>query len=269
MRLDRRDELLKFNAWRDGVVYLLLMVWGVLLSGGGLFAEENKKESSIVIKAISEEAIKAMAAAKKGAAAGVVGNVYQRICMNCHGDEGQGNLQLRTPSIAGLPDWYVMAQLEKFKNRLRGAHEKDLTGAQMNAIAMSLSEQQMQDAAEIITKMPLIATQNTLKGDAAKGMYIYMDFCMACHRYNGSGEVALRSGQLVGLQDWYMLGQLEKFRAGIRGADRKDEDGMRMRESASRLRDKDLANVLAYIAQLAGQYVGELNTAAGKAVGGK
>ncbi|MCF6313881.1 MAG: cytochrome c [Verrucomicrobiales bacterium] len=269
MRLNRRREALKSDTCcRCGVCWLL-MVLGMCLSGAGLFAQEGKKEDVLAIKQISEEAVKAMAAAKKGAAAGGSGDVYQRICMNCHGDKGQGNVQLRTPSIAGLPDWYIMAQLKKFKSRLRGAHEKDLTGAQMHAIAMSLSEDQMKSAAEIITRMPLIATQNTLKGDAAKGMYIYMDFCMACHRYNGSGEVALRSGQLVGLQDWYMLGQLEKFRAGIRGADRKDEDGMRMRESASRLRDKDLANVLAYIAQLAQQYVGELNAAAGKTTGGK
>ncbi len=230
-----------------------------------LVAQDGKKADAAALKAIADAAVKSMQAAKtgKGGAAGD-GNVYQRICQNCHGDKGQGNVQLRTPSIAGLPDWYVMAQLGKFRNRLRGAHEKDLTGAQMHAIALSLNDEQMKEAAAVIMKMPLHATQNTLKGDASKGLYVYMDQCMECHRYNGSGEVAFRSGQLVGLQDWYMLGQLEKFRSGIRGTDRKDEDGTRMREIASRLRDKDLANVLAYIAQLAEQYVGELNAAAGK-----
>ncbi|MFK5924062.1 MAG: c-type cytochrome [Verrucomicrobiota bacterium] len=228
-------------------------------------AQEGKKEDAAALKAIADAAVKSMQAAKADKGAAGAGNVYQRICLNCHGDKGQGNAQLRTPSIAGLPDWYVMAQLGKFRNRLRGAHEKDLTGAQMHAIALSLNDEQMKEAAAVIMKMPLHATQNTLKGDAAKGMYVYMDQCMECHRYNGSGEVAFRSGQLVGLQDWYMLGQLEKFRSGIRGTDRKDEDGTRMREIASRLRDKDLANVLAYIAQLAEQYVGELNTAIGKA----
>ena len=158
----------------------------------------------------------------------------------------------------------MIAQLEKFRSRLRGAHEKDLSGAQMQAIAMSLNEGQMKEAAAEIAKMPLHATRNTLNGDAQKGMNVYYDQCMACHRYNGSGEVAIRSGQLVGLQDWYMLGQLEKFRAGIRGADRKDEDGIRMQEIANRLRDQDLADVLAYVAQLAEQYVGELNATAGK-----
>ncbi len=228
-------------------------------------AQESQKADSTALKAIADAATKAVKAAKAGQEGDkAAGNVYQRICLACHGDKGQGNLQLRTPSIAGLPDWYVISQLKKFRGRLRGGHEKDLTGIQMHAIAISLNEEQMKEAAAVIAKMPLHATKNTLKGDAAKGMYVYMDQCMECHRYNGSGEVAFRSGQLVGLQDWYMLGQLEKFRKGIRGTDRKDEDGLRMREIASRLRDKDLADVLAYVAQLAEQYVGELNAASGK-----
>lgn len=252
------------NLLRVGFKVALVASMVIFVHQSGL-AQEKSKGGLVVDKVISDEAIKAVAAAKAGQQGNAAaGNVYQQICLACHGDKGQGNLQLKSPSIAGLPDWYVIAQLKKFKSRLRGGHEKDLTGGQMQAIAMSLSEEQMKAAAATITKMPLHATKNTIKGDAAKGMYIYMDFCMACHRYNGSGEVALRSGQLVGLQDWYMLGQLEKFRAGIRGTDRKDEDGLRMRESASRLREKDMADVLAYVAQLAEQYVDELNAAAGK-----
>jgi len=224
-----------------------------------------KEEDPAALKAIADATAKAVEAAKAAKGGdGTAGTVYQGVCMACHGDKGQGNQQLRTPSIAGLPDWYVMAQLGKFRNRLRGTHEKDTSGAQMQAIAMSLDEGQMKEAAAEIAKMPLHATVNTLEGDAQKGMSVYNDHCMACHRYNGSGEVAFRSGQLVGLQDWYMLGQLEKFRAGIRGADRKDEDGVRMQEIASRLRDQDLADVLAYVAQLAEQYVDELNAAMDK-----
>lgn len=226
---------------------------------------QNKEPDTATLKAIADAVAIAVKTAKsEQGEGGEGGNVYQKICLNCHGDKGQGSEQLRSPSIAGLPDWYVISQLKKFRGRLRGGHEKDLTGSQMHAVAMSLDEKQMKEAASVIAQMPLHATQNTLKGNAAKGMYIYMDYCMSCHRYNGSGEIAFRSGQLVGLQDWYMLGQLEKFRSGIRGTDRKDEDGTRMREIAGRLRDRDLANVLAYIAQLAGQYVGELNAAAGK-----
>ncbi|NOY00762.1 MAG: c-type cytochrome [Verrucomicrobia bacterium] len=251
----------------DGKLIRLIIVVMVLNVGicSPAFSQENQKTDPTGLKAITAAATKAVKAAKAGQEGDKAeGNVYQRICLACHGDKGQGNLQLRTPSIAGLPDWYVISQLKKFRGRLRGGHEKDLTGIQMHAIAVSLNEEQMKEAAALIAKMPLHATKNTLKGDAAKGMYVYLDQCMECHRYNGSGEVAFRSGQLVGLQDWYMLGQLEKFRRGIRGTDRKDEDGLRMREIASRLRDKDLADVLAYVAQLAEQYVGELNAASGK-----
>lgn len=245
------------NSIRVSIIVILL---ASLFSSVG-FSQENKATDPATLKAIADAAVIAVKTAKSNDGGG---NIYQRVCLACHGDKGQGNPQLRTPSIAGLPDWYVMAQLVKFRSRLRGGHEKDLTGIQMHAIAMSLNEAQMKEAAVVIAKMPLHATKNTLKGDAAKGMFVYMDQCMACHRYNGSGEVAFRSGQLVGLQDWYMLSQLEKFRSGVRGSDRKDEDGLRMREIASRLNDRDLTDVLAYVAQLAEQYVGELNAAAGK-----
>ena len=33
------------------------------------------------------------------------------ICASCHGKNGQGNISLNSPKIAGLPDWYVEKQL--------------------------------------------------------------------------------------------------------------------------------------------------------------
>ena len=44
------------------------------------------------------------------------------LCTACHGAQGQGNPELKAPSIAGLPDWYVKNQLEKFRAGTRGAH---------------------------------------------------------------------------------------------------------------------------------------------------
>ena len=34
-----------------------------------------------------------------------------KTCIPCHGADGGGNLALRTPDIAGLPDWYLRAEL--------------------------------------------------------------------------------------------------------------------------------------------------------------
>jgi len=41
-------------------------------------------------------------------------------CIACHGESDQGNKELEAPSIAGLDDWYISRQLEKFKSGHRG-----------------------------------------------------------------------------------------------------------------------------------------------------
>ena len=46
---------------------------------------------------------------------------FANLCAACHGVCGEGNLALRTPSIAGLPEWYVRQELEKFRSGQRGS----------------------------------------------------------------------------------------------------------------------------------------------------
>jgi cytochrome c553 len=74
-------------------------------------------------------------------------------CMACHGVDGSGNKALNAPSLIGHPDWYMFAQLKKFKSGVRGTDAKDLTGPAMRAIAMTLpDEQAMKDVvAHILT----------------------------------------------------------------------------------------------------------------------
>ena len=43
------------------------------------------------------------------------------ICMACHGPEGEGNATIPAPRLAGLPDWYVSAQLKRFRDGTRGS----------------------------------------------------------------------------------------------------------------------------------------------------
>src|SRR5436309_10847083 len=49
-------------------------------------------------------------------------------CQPCHGMHGAGSLALRAPAIAGLPEWYVSAELTKFQGNIRGAHPDDNEG---------------------------------------------------------------------------------------------------------------------------------------------
>ena len=63
-------------------------------------------------------------------------------CLACHADKGQGNELLKSPSLQHLQDWYMLAQLKKFKEGIRGANPKDITGMQMRPMAMILADEQ-------------------------------------------------------------------------------------------------------------------------------
>lgn len=179
---------------------------------------------------------------------------FGTVCAACHGLRGEGNLTLRTPSIAGLPEWYVTLQLKKFRTDQRGADPLDPDGQRMHAVARTLSPDDISNLATTIAAMPRHPTQNTLGGDAARGKPFYDDYCGACHRYNGSGELAFNSAPLTGLQDWYLMAQIAKFRAGIRGGTARDEDGAKMHVVANDLTEAQFRDVVAYIAQLAERY---------------
>jgi cytochrome c553 len=173
------------------------------------------------------------------------------VCAACHGLRGEGNVVLRTPSIAGLPEWYVTLQLGKFRANQRGVDPLDADGQRMHAVARTLSPDDISTLATTVTAMERHPTRNTLGGDATRGKPLYEDYCTACHRYNGSGELAFNSAPLTGLQDWYLMAQVAKFRAGIRGAAPSDEDGPKMHVVANDLTDAHFRDVMAYIAELA------------------
>ena len=59
-------------------------------------------------------------------------------CHICHGDNGEGRWGTNAPKLAGMSDWYLKRQLEYFKARVRGGHEGDIYGDQMNMVANSL-----------------------------------------------------------------------------------------------------------------------------------
>ena len=57
-------------------------------------------------------------------------------CAPCHGDMGEGNADIDAPAIAGLPQWYLEAQLESFKAGFRGKHVDDLPALRMRPMAI-------------------------------------------------------------------------------------------------------------------------------------
>lgn len=189
------------------------------------------------------------------AAPGDASPLFEKVCSTCHGKKGEGNHELKAPSIAGQPEWYTIAQIGKFRSDMRGIDPEDVPGTQMHAIALTLDEDAARKVAAFIKQLPRIPTTNTLKGDPDKGRILYEENCMECHRYNGSGELAFKSPALVAYQDWYIVAQLKKFRAGTRGTHPKDVEGAKMHKVTGYLESEDdFAHIAAFIAFLAEKY---------------
>lgn len=182
---------------------------------------------------------------------GQMTTLYQNVCATCHGAAGEGKAELKAPSIAGLPDWYVRGQLESFRADRRGTHEKDAEGQMMRAVSKVLTETQMRAMARHVAGMPRVTPAPTIAADVTTGRELYTERCMECHRYNAEGELFFSSPPLVGLQDWYLASQIRKYQQGIRGVHPKDVNGQKMVFSSGFVESEELLHSLvAYLVDL-------------------
>lgn len=172
-----------------------------------------------------------------------------QLCSQCHGDQGQGQQQYSAPSIAGLPQWYVEAQLRKFKSGARGTHPADITGMQMRPMTLSFhNEADLKTIAAYVSSMQRPSTQPVLKGGNASRGQAHYATCTACHQADGSGNEQLKAPPLKHASDWYMFEQLKKFKHGYRGTNAKDVEGALMRPMAVALPDEQaMKDVIAHI----------------------
>ena len=69
-----------------------------------------------------------------------VGKQLYAVCTACHGGSGEGNEALNAPRLSQQHDWYTVRQLQNYKAGIRGAHPKDIYGAQMRPMAAILAD---------------------------------------------------------------------------------------------------------------------------------
>ncbi|MGQ0383785.1 MAG: c-type cytochrome, partial [Gammaproteobacteria bacterium] len=81
-------------------------------------------------------------------------------CAACHGRQGQGIWALNAPRLAEMSDWYMVRQLQNFKQGIRGAHRRDFYGWQMATLTGMLKDD---DAIR-----DLVAYINTLEPEPAR-----------------------------------------------------------------------------------------------------
>lgn len=170
-------------------------------------------------------------------------------CAACHGPQGEGNPDLNAPRLTHLAPVYVAAQLQKFKQGIRGGDNSSDSARQMAGMAGTLADEQaMYDTAAYIATLKGAISAVSVEADTVKGAGYYRQYCAACHGPAAEGNPALGSPRLAGADDWYLLSQLSAFRDGSRGSHEQDRTGKQMRLMAQILPDDEaVAAVVAYI----------------------
>ena len=75
-------------------------------------------------------------------------------CIDCHQANGRGKPELKSPSIVGHSDVYIVNQLLKFKDGSRGSGKGDLQGRIMQMSMQTLKDEQaMKDVAAYLTTL--------------------------------------------------------------------------------------------------------------------
>lgn len=156
--------------------------------------------------------------------------LYTEQCASCHGERAEGDREQKAPTIAGQSGWYLLRQLDAFRTGSRGLDmERDETGGIMRSIAEGLEEADIKPLISYISALPTpVKTDPWLKGDRSTGRGLY-EICAACHGVKADGNKEFNAPRLSGLQGWYLYSQLQKFKAGVRGSDEKNEPAQQMK----------------------------------------
>ena len=180
-----------------------------------------------------------------------MGQAQFAVCSACHGAQGEGNVMLNAPKLAGQPDWYVKCQSKNFKHGIRGADASDAFGMQVAPMAATLvDDAAIANVAAYIASPAGFPAAGNGSRDSKRGEDFYVT-CQACHGAAGQGIWSMSAPRLSRVNDWYLVRQLQNYKQGIRGAHPSDLHGKQMRLVSGVLRDDQSINdTVAYINQL-------------------
>jgi len=184
-----------------------------------------------------------------GAGNAQAGQANYAVCSACHGANGEGNLALNAPKIAGQEGWYIRQQIAYYKNGARGSHPDDTYGAQMAPMAATLATDQIiNNVIAYIDTLPDVPAEETVTGNLGVGEDLYQGKCSVCHGKQGEGSWGTHAPRLAGMTDWYLKRQLQYFKDGVRGMHPEDQLGYQMTHMVSALKDEQaIDDVVAYI----------------------
>jgi cytochrome c oxidase subunit 2 len=178
------------------------------------------------------------------------GQTTYAVCLACHAADGSGNQTLNAPKLSGQEPWYIRRQIAKYRNGQRGT--EDNIAVQMAAMSAVLATPAaVEDVIAYIETLPDEPAAPTIVGDVERGRDLYTT-CGLCHGRAGQGNWNANAPRLAGMSDWYLLRQINLFRAEDaaqrRGGHPDDIYGDQMNLLAGMLKDESAMNdVIAYI----------------------
>ena len=82
------------------------------------------------------------------------GRTWYAICATCHGENGEGMQEMNGPALAGREEWYLIRQIQNFKDGVRGTNPGDIYGLQMAPMAQVLPDRQaIEDVAAYLASL--------------------------------------------------------------------------------------------------------------------
>ena len=98
-------------------------------------------------------------------------------CATCHGADGAGNAALKAPRLNHLEPVYLAAQLQKFRDGVRGGEGASASAMQMAPMAATLADDAAVDnVVAYIGTLEGGVSEATLEGDVTLGGDCYNQF---------------------------------------------------------------------------------------------
>ena len=162
------------------------------------------------------------------------------LCFVCHGAKGVSRTPL-TPSLAGQPSFFVVAQLFLFRDGRRGKAPQP-----MDEVAKNFTDDDLRAWGEFISKLPppRPPVQTPDKARFVRGRALAeQHHCPVCHNPDYSGREQMP--RLANQREDYLLKALRDYKSGARMA-----YGRGMEEVVAVLKDEDFSNLAHYLAHL-------------------
>jgi cytochrome c553 len=172
------------------------------------------------------------------------GKALHRQCALCHGQHSQGIIGGKYPRLAGLPDYYLLEMMEKYKAGILDYPAMTVVGGLRN-----LSQGDLESLAAYISDIDLAQVAPldipTAAGDVENGEDLYKGDCKTCHGRKGQGKTRKESPPLRGQYTEYLARQIVMFknRERIHADDEEDE-------TFDDYSQEELRDILAFISTL-------------------